>query len=86
MEMSRDNDQKIAYISDELQLQNPFQLSFTKVDHLSRLPAFHLDNTWLTTLLVPWISWLVPTMWTSANAKTELDNLQGPEMIPFTWT
>ena len=24
MEMSRDNDQKNAYISDELQLQNPF--------------------------------------------------------------
>ena len=39
MQISRDNDQKTAFISKKLQLQNLFQLSFTKLNQFSKLPV-----------------------------------------------
>ena len=53
-EISRDNDQKHAYISNEMQLQNHSSTFFHKSNF--QLPAFYLVHPWLTTLPLPWTS------------------------------
>ena len=55
-EMSRDKDQKSAYISNEMQLQNHFLTFIQKKYHFFQLPALYLAHPWLTTLLLPWTS------------------------------
>ena len=52
--LSRDNDQKDTYKSNEMQLQN-HSLTFIHKSN-SQLPALCLVHPWLTTLLLPWTS------------------------------
>ena len=75
---------KDAYISNEMQLQNHSLTSFRKTNHFFQPSSFYLVHPWLTTLLAPWRSLLVPTMWTLAIVKTDLDDFLGPKTIPTT--
>ena len=56
MEMSRDKDQKNAYISQQMQLQNQSLTFIHKKNHFVQLPALYLFHSSLTTLLLPWTS------------------------------
>ena len=86
-ELSRDNDQKEAYIGNRLQLPNHLLTSVyeKQTNHLFQLSAFYLVHPWLTTLLLPRIISLVPTLWFLENVKTDLVNFFGPNLIPNTW-
>ena len=79
MEMPRDNHQKRCYICNDTQLQNQSLVSFTKTNYFFQLPAFYLVHPWLTTQLLPWKSYFVPTIWILPTVKTDLDYFLGPK-------
>ena len=76
---------KDAFISTELQLQN-HSLIFIHKKIFSFSNQRSISFIHGLTLLLPWTISLVPTVWTLAIAKTDLDDFLGPNMIPTTRT
>ena len=83
MEVLRDTG---AYKRSDLHLSNHCSAFFSqKSTRFLQLPAFYLVDPWPTTVQKPWTNWLVPTMWTLASVKTDLDSFLGPKTTPTTW-
>ena len=84
LEMSRGNGQKGCVYKYQIAAPKSIFKFHSQENLFFQQPAFYIVHPCLITLLLPWTIQLVPTVWTLAIAKTDLDDFFGPNMIPTT--
>ena len=86
LKLSRDSVRKKAYRSKKLSFSPKYLHFFSSSENnqFFQLPTFYLIHPALTTLLIPYASYLLPNMWSMENAKTDLDLFLTVKMTAFT--